>query len=133
MPATTAPVPPIPTHKADVDADGMGDACDLCPQDPLNDVDGDGVCGDTDACADSILSGTIVIDGRDSGVVNSARGDGCTMADEIAKVEATARNHGDFVSGVIRLTNQWTQDDRLSGKDKGRIQSIVAQNVSDDR
>ena len=28
----------------------MGDACDACPNDPYNDADGDGLCGDVDNC-----------------------------------------------------------------------------------
>jgi hypothetical protein len=35
---------------ADGDGDGAGDLCDPCPADPLNDVDGDTVCGDVDNC-----------------------------------------------------------------------------------
>jgi formylglycine-generating enzyme required for sulfatase activity len=38
------------TNQDDEDADGLGDACDACPQDPYNDEDGDGVCGDLDNC-----------------------------------------------------------------------------------
>lgn len=34
----------------DSDADGIGDVCDICPNDPYNDVDGDGLCGDEDNC-----------------------------------------------------------------------------------
>ena len=34
----------------DTDADGLGDACDTCAADPLNDADADGVCGDVDNC-----------------------------------------------------------------------------------
>jgi hypothetical protein len=30
--------------------DGFGDACDPCPNDPLNDVDADGLCADVDNC-----------------------------------------------------------------------------------
>jgi hypothetical protein len=36
--------------QADNDEDGLGDACDICPSDPLNDSDGDGVCGSVDNC-----------------------------------------------------------------------------------
>lgn len=38
----------------DSDADSMGDACDACPYDADNDIDGDGVCGDVDYCAATI-------------------------------------------------------------------------------
>lgn len=34
----------------DSDIDGFGDACDVCPNDPDNDIDGDLVCGDIDNC-----------------------------------------------------------------------------------
>jgi HYR domain/SdrD B-like domain/PA14 domain/Thrombospondin type 3 repeat len=34
----------------DADRDGVGDACDACPNDPNNDADGDGLCGDVDPC-----------------------------------------------------------------------------------
>ena len=36
--------------QADADADGLGDACDLCPTDPGNDPDGDGICAAVDNC-----------------------------------------------------------------------------------
>jgi len=43
--------PGIPSADlTDTDADGMGDVCDLCPNDGFNDIDGDGVCGDVDNC-----------------------------------------------------------------------------------
>ncbi len=36
--------------QADLDSDGIGDACDACPDDASNDIDLDGVCGDSDNC-----------------------------------------------------------------------------------
>ena len=39
--------------QADADSDGPGDACDVCPQDPGNDVDGDGKCSNEDNCPDN--------------------------------------------------------------------------------
>lgn len=35
----------------DADADGLADACDACPHDATNDLDGDGICGLVDTCA----------------------------------------------------------------------------------
>jgi N-acetylneuraminic acid mutarotase len=37
--------------QADGDADGLGDDCDTCPQDALNDADADGYCANVDNCA----------------------------------------------------------------------------------
>jgi hypothetical protein len=34
----------------DADHDGIGDVCDLCPADPLNDPDGDQLCSSADNC-----------------------------------------------------------------------------------
>lgn len=48
--------------QADTDNDGLGDACDDCPDDPDNDIDADGICGDVDNCPevynpDQVVSG----------------------------------------------------------------------------
>ena len=37
-------------EQPDFDLDGLGDACDDCPNDPENDIDEDGWCGDVDNC-----------------------------------------------------------------------------------
>ena len=34
----------------DTDGDGSPDSCDVCPNDSLNDIDRDGICGDIDNC-----------------------------------------------------------------------------------
>jgi hypothetical protein len=36
--------------QADADGDGVGDACDPCPNDATNDADMDGLCADADNC-----------------------------------------------------------------------------------
>jgi hypothetical protein len=38
------------SDQLDSDGDGMGNACDPCPQDAQNDIDHDGVCGNVDNC-----------------------------------------------------------------------------------
>jgi hypothetical protein len=42
--------PNIANDQADDDEDGLGNECDACPDDPDNDIDGDGFCGDVDNC-----------------------------------------------------------------------------------
>jgi hypothetical protein len=41
--------------QSDADGDGAGDACDVCPFDAEDDADLDGICGDADACAGTIV------------------------------------------------------------------------------
>ena len=41
--------------QADNDADGQGDVCDLCPNDAENDADQDMICGDVDICPSTVL------------------------------------------------------------------------------
>ncbi len=53
-PSPTSPTDNCPyihnRDQTDSDWDGMGDVCDLCPTDPYNDEDGDGLCADIDNC-----------------------------------------------------------------------------------
>ncbi|UCC45613.1 MAG: hypothetical protein JSU65_06760 [Candidatus Zixiibacteriota bacterium] len=37
-------------EQSDWDGDGVGNACDMCPNDSQNDIDGDGYCADIDNC-----------------------------------------------------------------------------------
>ena len=37
-------------NPSDLDDDGLGDVCDLCPEDADNDLDGDGLCANVDVC-----------------------------------------------------------------------------------
>ena len=45
------PSPPCRSHGDDDGlGDGLGDVCDLCPEDADNDLDGDSLCGNVDVC-----------------------------------------------------------------------------------
>ena len=47
----------------DGDGDGIGNVCDLCPNDASNDADGDGVCGGVDNCPTTYNPGQQDADG----------------------------------------------------------------------
>ena len=91
------------------------------------DADNDGVADDEDCNPQSDTSPTIVIDGVDTGVPNQLFPNGCTMSDLIAQLAAANQaNHGDFVSAVAQLTNQWNANGLITGTQKGAIQSASA-------
>jgi hypothetical protein len=98
------------------------------------DTDGDGITDDLDECDNSIttlVSPTVIINGVDTGIQNTApNGVGCTLADLIDEIIDVcldgAKNHGKFVSCVSHETNILKRARTISGKQKGKIQSIVA-------
>ena len=104
---------------------GFGDV--FFTLDGSDDSDGDGIPDDEDACPDSNLSETVVIDFCDSGVENQLSDDGCTIADLIDECAANANNHGRFVRCVAKLTNALKRDGIISGREKGAIQSCAGQ------
>jgi hypothetical protein len=68
--------------QANIDADGLGDVCDPCINDPDNDADSDSICGDIDNCPNTpngALLGTCVIGGN--GVVVGT-GKACTSYED---------------------------------------------------
>jgi len=129
--------------QADLDGDGIGDACDAdidgdgvpnddegpLGTDPRNpDTDGDGVPDGEDAVPVSNTAPTVGIDGCDSGVANQVMADGTTFNDAIAAAKAAAGgNHGQFVSAVADLADGWKKSGLISGRDQGAIVSCNAQ------
>lgn len=89
------------------------------------DADGDGCNDDVDPHPNSNVDPTVNIDGCDSGVDNVFI-DCSSMNDLIGDCAAAAANHGDFVSCVAHLTNEWKNAGLISGRDKGKIQSCAA-------
>jgi len=84
------------------------------------------VVDDEDCNPNSDVRPTIIIGTIDTGVPNTLFANGCTMSDLIAQLAASARNHGEFVSAVANLTNQWVQAGLITGQPKGAIQSAAA-------
>jgi hypothetical protein len=97
---------------------------------PPPDADLDGIPDASDDCPNSILTSTVLIDGVDTGIQNTVNSMGCTLADLIDEIvqmcALDAKNHGKFVSCVSHETNILKRARTISGKQKGKIQSIVA-------
>ncbi|PQP35457.1 calcium-binding protein [Desulfobacteraceae bacterium SEEP-SAG9] len=72
------------------------------------------------------IDSTIVIDGCDSGVLDSDY-EGQSISEWIDECAADAKNHGKFVSCVAKLTNKLKKAGIITGKKKGAIQSCAAQ------
>ncbi|HEU4432935.1 MAG TPA: PA domain-containing protein [Pyrinomonadaceae bacterium] len=92
------------------------------------DADGDGVADDEDCNPNSDTAPTIRIGLIDTGVPNMLFPNGCTMSDLLSQLKDPAVNHGDYVSAVAQLTNQWNADGLITGEQKGAIQSAAARN-----
>jgi hypothetical protein len=90
------------------------------------DSDGDGILDCDDACPNSDITPTVVIDGCDTGVENHLLDSGCTISDEIAECAAEVTNHGQFVRCVAHLTNALKREGIIAGKEKGKIQKCAA-------
>jgi len=112
--------------QADTDEDGAGDACDPCPLDSFDDADRDEVCGNLDACPNSVLLGTVVLEGCDSRVPNIPVTGGCSLQDRVNACAVGAVNHGEFVSCVARLAGDLRGRGVLTGREAGRIQKCAA-------
>jgi hypothetical protein len=100
-------------------------------QPPMVDSDGDGVQDTDDQCPTSDLSVSVIINGVDTGIQNTtANPAGCTFADLVDEMIQTclaqAKNHGRFVRCVSHETNILKRAKTITGKQKGKIQSIVA-------
>jgi len=93
----------------------------------MSDHDGDGYADDVDQCATGDASPTVVLNGCDSGAPNLAFPGGCTLADQINALHASAKNHGQFVSSVGKLLNDLMKSGQLTGAQKGAIEACAGQ------
>ena len=92
------------------------------------DADGDGVANDEDCNPNSDTSAFIIIAAINTGVPNHLFPNGCTMSDLLKDLKNGSATHGDYVSAVAHLTNQWNADGLITGAQKGAIQSAAARN-----
>ena len=92
----------------DTDGDGAGNACDPCPNDPQDDEDSDGVCGDVDNCPAVGNAGQDNADG-------DALGDAC---DDCPK-DADNDEDGDTVCGDVDNCPAVANQDQADGDSDG--------------
>lgn len=87
-------------------------------------------CGSAPFAYELVISGntsTIVLDCCDSGVENYVFDDGDTMMGYIMACAEDALNHGEFVSCVAHLTNEWKKEGLITGYEKDLIMSCAGE------
>jgi hypothetical protein len=93
----------------------------------IDDTDNDGCIDEEDPHPYSIKDQYVTIDGCETGVLNVFVTQCSTMMDLLQECAEDAVNHGDYVSCVAALTNDWKAAGFITGKEKGKIQSCAAQ------
>ena len=81
----------------DGDSDGIGDVCDICPIDPDNDIDTDGVCGDVDNCPLTLNAGQ---EDGDTDAFGDAC-DNCTLVANSSQLDTDADGYGNICDGDL--------------------------------
>jgi hypothetical protein len=105
--------------QANYDNDGEGDVCDA-------DDDNDGVPDASDANPFSNMAATVSVNGCDSGAANVVLPSGLTLMDSIAAAQASAKNHGDFVSSVTAICNAAKALGLMDGSAQGAIMACAS-------
>lgn len=90
------------------------------------DTDGDGVLDEFDAFVNSNLAEYVYFGECTTDVANHLFENGATFMDLIGVATASAKNHGQFVSAVTQLANDWKKAGLISGQEKGKITSCAA-------
>ncbi|HEX6159899.1 MAG TPA: hypothetical protein VF111_07020, partial [Thermoanaerobaculia bacterium] len=93
----------------------------------MTDHDGDNLADDQDSCPTGDARPTVILGSCDSGAPNLMSPGGCSLADQLAAIKASAKNHGQFVSEVGKLLNGLMKSGLLTGAQKGAIEACVAQ------
>jgi hypothetical protein len=96
----------------------------------IADSDGDGVTDDRDQCPNSDVRPTIIIGTCDSGVENvlfEEEPAGCSITDEIMKLAADAKSHGQFVSQVDKFLQDLQSAGILEPNEKNAIKDCAVQ------
>ena len=91
------------------------------------DADADSIPDDVDCEPHSDMRDTVILGGIDSGAPNYIFAGGCTTTDNILRIAAASKNHGEFVDAVGKYLNELKRTYGLySDSERGAIQSAAA-------
>jgi uncharacterized membrane protein len=110
-PDDNCPAVPNPDQQ-DLDGDGRGDACDVCPRDRFDDADHDGVCADADDCPGVFNPGQSDLDG-------DGLGDACDNCPEVENPAQADDDHdgaGNACDDCPGLANPGQADEDGDGR-----------------
>ena len=113
---------------SDIDGDGVANAQDVYPTNPLEwaDSDHDGIGDNADPFDTSNTGPFLVVGTCTTNVANWSNGEGLYANDQIATAYSSSRNHGAFLSAVAALTDGWKKGGHITGRDEGAITSCAA-------
>jgi hypothetical protein len=97
--------------QADGDMDGLGDACDPCPADAVNDVDMDGVCGNLDNCP--TVANANQADGDMDGDGDAC--DNCPAVANADQADGDMDGDGDLCDNCVTVANPDQADGDMDG------------------
>ncbi len=105
--------PPGPCYSlgGDTDGDGICGDVDACPLDPDNDVDGDGICGDVDNCQEAANPGQEDADNDDVGEVC----DNCPVDTNTDQADADSDDVGDVCDNCPNDPDNDIDGDEICG------------------
>jgi hypothetical protein len=92
----------------------------------VRDSDGDGVADAEDCNPYSDRNPTVFIGACDTGAINTAFADGCTVTDRIMSCATDADHHGKFVSCVSSVAKGLLREREITRKDKGMLMRCAA-------